>query len=134
MASGTPPTMVAGDSRIDLPASPTAAGLARAFVHRCWSGLESAEIIDAVALCVSELVTNALDHAAPPYELRVARECGRLRVEVEDASERSPVLRALSPTARRGRGIFIVQRIATQWGVEPTPAGKTVWAEFATPG
>jgi two-component sensor histidine kinase len=85
-------------------------------------------------LCVSELVTNALDHAPPPYELRVGRDCGRLRVEVADASARPPVLRPLLPTARRGRGIFLVERIATQWGVEPTSAGKTVWAEFETTG
>jgi anti-sigma regulatory factor (Ser/Thr protein kinase) len=126
--------MIAGDSSLALPALPTSAGLARAFVRRCWSHLESADTIDAVSLCVSELVTNALDHAPPPYELRVGRECGRLRVEVADASVRPPVLRPLAPAARRGRGIFLVERIATQWGVEPTSAGKTVWAEFETPG
>jgi anti-sigma regulatory factor (Ser/Thr protein kinase) len=124
--------MVADESRLALPASSTSAGLARAFVRRCWAHLESDETIDAVALCVSELVTNALDHAPPPYELRVGRGCGRLRVEVADASARPPVLRALSPTARRGRGIFLVERIATEWGVESTNAGKTVWAEFET--
>jgi anti-sigma regulatory factor (Ser/Thr protein kinase) len=123
--------MPAGDS-LDLPASQTSPGVARAFVRRCWSGLENADTIDAVALCVSELVTNALDHATPPYELRVARECGRLRVEVADASARPPVLQALSLTSQRGRGIFLVERIASQWGVEPTTAGKTVWAEFET--
>jgi hypothetical protein len=45
-----------------------------------------------------------------------------------------PVLRPLSSSAGRGRGIFLVEHVATQWGVEPTTAGKTVWAEFATPG
>jgi anti-sigma regulatory factor (Ser/Thr protein kinase) len=124
--------MVVGDSRLTLPPSSSSAGLARAFVRRCWSDLESADTIDAVTLCVSELVTNALDHAAPPYELRVARECGRLRVEVADASSRPPVLQPLSPSAGRGRGIFLVEHVATTWGVEPTHAGKTVWAEFAT--
>jgi hypothetical protein len=42
------------------------------------------------------------------------------------------VLQAPSSASGRGRGIFLVQRIATQWGVEQTTAGKTVWAEFAT--
>jgi anti-sigma regulatory factor (Ser/Thr protein kinase) len=125
--------MMSGNSSLELPALPTSAGLARAFVRRCWSGLENSDTLDAVALCVSELVTNALDHATPPYELRVARGCGRLRVEVADTSAREPVLRPLSLTANRGRGIFLVQRIADRWGVDPTTAGKTVWAEFATP-
>lgn len=121
-----------GDSRLDLPALPTAPGMARAFVRRCWSHLESVDTLDGVALCVSELVTNALDHAPPPYELRIARSRGRLRIEVADASVRQPVLRVLSPASARGRGIFLVERIATRWGVEPATAGKTVWAEFAT--
>jgi anti-sigma regulatory factor (Ser/Thr protein kinase) len=126
--------MVVGESRLDLPEGPTAAGLARAFVRRCWSHLESDETLDAVVLCVSELVTNALDHATPPYELCMTRGRGRLRVEVADTGECTPVLQPLSPSARRGRGIFLVQCVATQWGVESTTAGKTVWAEFATNG
>src|SRR3954471_11085093 len=104
--------MAVGSSTLELPDSPTSAGLARAFVRRCWSDLESNETIDAVALCVSELVTNALDHAPPPYELCVARDCDRLRVEVADASARPPVLRPVSVTAQRGRGIFLVERMA----------------------
>jgi two-component sensor histidine kinase len=94
--------------------------------------LENGDTLDAVALCVSELVTNALDHAAPPYELRIDRSRRRLRVEVADASERQPVLRQITPTAVRGRGMFLVAAVATTWGVQPTNDGKTVWAEFST--
>jgi anti-sigma regulatory factor (Ser/Thr protein kinase) len=126
--------MAVGDSRLDLPASAKAAGLARSYVRRCWSHLESADTLDEVALCVSELVTNALDHAKPPYALRVDRRCGRLRIEVDDASVGPPVLRTLTPAAARGRGIFLVERISTRWGFDPRPAGKTVWAEFASSG
>jgi anti-sigma regulatory factor (Ser/Thr protein kinase) len=126
-----PPPMTAAESRLELPASPSAAGLARQFVRDCWAQFESVDTIDSVALCVSELVTNALDHAAPPYELRVFRGDTYLRVEVTDASAEQPVARPLSPAARRGRGIFLVERVATRWGVESTPEGKTVWAEFA---
>jgi len=122
--------MVADDAKLELPAAPTSARLARAFVRRRWSGAVSSETLDAVTLCVSEMVTNALDHARPPYELRMERGRGRLRVEVADASVRPPVLHPLSLTAPRGRGMFLVQRIASRWGVEPTTAGKRVWAEF----
>jgi two-component sensor histidine kinase len=106
--------------------------MARAFVRQNWADLEDGETLDAVALCVSELVTNALDHAAPPYELRIERSRSRLRVEVADASEGQPVLLPVKPTAVRGRGIFLVEAVATTWGVQPTNDGKTVWAEFAT--
>jgi two-component sensor histidine kinase len=106
--------------------------MARAFVRRSWAGLEDGETLDAVALCVSELVTNALDHAAPPYELRLERHDSRLRVEVADASDGEPVLRPITPTAVRGRGIFLVEAVSTTWGVQPTDDGKTVWAEFST--
>jgi anti-sigma regulatory factor (Ser/Thr protein kinase) len=122
--------MMANQATLDLPSSPTSARLARTFVVGCWSDFVRSELLDAIALCVSELVTNALDHAMPPYELRVARSLGRLRVEVADASARMPVLQPLSLTALRGRGIYLVERTATCWGVEPTTAGKTVWAEF----
>ncbi len=83
-------------------------------------------------LCVSELVTNALDHAVPPYEMRIVRACDRLRVEVADATVLWPVLRPMSPMAVRGRGMFLVQCTATRWGVEATASGKTVWAEFVS--
>lgn len=86
--------------------------------------------LERISLCVSELVTNALDHAAPPYELRVARSSSQLRIEVADASAQLPVLLPQSIAANRGRGIFLVQSTATRWGVEPTTGGKTVWAEF----
>lgn len=126
--------MTTGESMLELPALPTAAAIARSFVRRLWSSLENADTLDGVVLCVSELVTNALDHAIPPYELRVARRNGGLRIEVTDACDRPPVLQPLSPAASRGRGIFLVESIATRWGVEPSPPGKTVWAEFATSG
>ena len=124
--------MAAGDSMIELPGVPAAAGVARAFVRRCLSDLENASALEGIALCVSEMVTNALDHAAPPYGIRVARSSSQLRIEVADASAQLPVLLPQSIAANRGRGIFLVQCTATRWGVEPTTAGKTVWAEFTT--
>jgi len=120
------------DPRLELPAAPRAAGIARDFVRENWSGVASPDMLDNVTLCVSELVTNALDHAIPPYELRLDISDGALRIEVDDASDRRPVVRPVTPASPRGRGMFIVARTATSWGVEATSHGKTVWAEFAT--
>jgi anti-sigma regulatory factor (Ser/Thr protein kinase) len=124
--------MRAEQATLQLPPSPASARLARSFVLRCCGDVAQSELLDGIALCVSELVTNALDHAPPPYELRVARSRGRLRVEVADASARVPELQPQSLTAARGRGIYLVDCTATRWGVERANVGKTVWAEFAT--
>ena len=124
--------MIGGDSRLDLPPVPMAATLARDFVRQCSTELDADDVVDALVLCASELVTNALDHAAPPYRLTVSRWPDRVRIAVADASVRLPVLRAASAVSERGRGIFILEAMANQWGVDPTPAGKTVWAEFLT--
>jgi anti-sigma regulatory factor (Ser/Thr protein kinase) len=118
------------EAQLALPAGPKAAGIARAFVRDHLSSATSGATMDAVTLCVSELVTNALDHAAPPFELRL--ECGRghVRIEVSDATTERPVARAVEPSALRGRGLYLVDQSATRWGVDPYPGGKTVWAEF----
>ena len=124
--------MADAEEQLALPAAPKAAGIARAFVRDKLSPAESTSTVDAVALCVSELVTNALDHAEPPFELRLAREQGRLRVEVSDATSARPVRRHVEPTALRGRGLQFVEQSARCWGVDPTSHGKIVWAEFSS--
>ena len=123
--------MLDGDeAQLALPAAPKAAGIARAFVRDMLLPATNGATLDAVTLCVSELVTNALDHAAPPFELRVACANGHVRVEVSDATRAQPVRRSVTPTALRGRGIQFVDESATSWGVDQCPGGKTVWAEF----
>jgi anti-sigma regulatory factor (Ser/Thr protein kinase) len=118
------------EAELGLPAAPKAAGIARAFVREHLATDSSEATVDAVALCVSELVTNALDHASPPFGLRVLCDCGRVRVEVSDASQARPVRRVVEPYALRGRGLQFVEESASCWGVVPQPSGKTVWAEF----
>ena len=104
--------------------------MARAFVREQLPDTDP-DIVDRVTLCVSELVTNALDHAEPPFVLRIAERSSSLRVEVRDASDCRPVQRDISPTSVRGRGMFLVSLTSSKWGVDELPVGKTVWAEFA---
>lgn len=132
---GTRDHVMDGDeAELALPAAPKAAGLARAFVRENLASTTADATLDAAALCVSELVTNALDHAAPPFELRVACRRGRVRIEVSDSSDAPPVRRPVEPSALRGRGLHFVEHSANSWGVDPRPHGKTVWAEFGAGG
>jgi anti-sigma regulatory factor (Ser/Thr protein kinase) len=97
------------------------------------NGLEALAL--SVRLVVSELVTNAVLHAGTAFSVTVSRDGPRLRLEVRDALP-EPVGRPSSPppTQPNGRGLAIVERLSTQWGVALDPAGKTVWAVFAVTG
>jgi anti-sigma regulatory factor (Ser/Thr protein kinase) len=90
--------------------------------------------LDEMLLCTSEVVTNAVEHGAPPIELVVQRRDHHLRVEVHDGSPLPPRVGDPEPQEARGRGMLIVERCADRWGVEPdATAGKTVWFEIDVP-
>jgi anti-sigma regulatory factor (Ser/Thr protein kinase) len=87
---------------------------------------------DAAVLLTSELVTNAVTHAAPaagPFVLLViAREAAGLRVDVHDGSADLPVLEGAAPAeAETGRGLVLVTSLAAEWGFYRTRAGKAVY-------
>ncbi|MFJ3586446.1 ATP-binding protein [Streptomyces sp. NPDC090127] len=89
-----------------------------------------------VLLVVSELVTNACLHAEGPETLRVLRRAKVLRLEITDRGAGQPAPRTPHRAARPGgHGMFIVQRLCLDWGIERTTGspGKTVWAELAAP-
>lgn len=89
-----------------------------------------------VMLVVSELVTNAVEHAASSTCLRAELGDDRLRLEVDDTSSVEPVVRDPDPArldvprARGGFGLRIVSALAADWGWTSTPTGKSVWVEL----
>ncbi|MCK9898227.1 SpoIIE family protein phosphatase [Frankia sp. AgB32] len=91
-------------------------------------------VIDDVQLVVSELTTNALLHGLPPVEVRILTGGAALRVEVDDASRIVPVRPPVGGDGLTGRGMALVAAAASRWGVDPTPTGKIVWAEFRGEG
>jgi anti-sigma regulatory factor (Ser/Thr protein kinase) len=81
-------------------------------------------------LLVSELATNAVVHARTPMRVSVLHHGERLRVEVRDDDPRPPQPRQPDPMAPGGRGIMLVDMLATSWGVNGNDRGKTVWFEL----
>lgn len=103
---------------------------------RHWVGSTLSGVADdhlsAVMLVCTELVTNAYEHADRPDQIRLwhtLTPC-RVRVEVDDGVPEPPVPGASRLGDHRGRGMILVDKLA-DWGVHPTAAGKTVWAEIA---
>ncbi|GLW14944.1 hypothetical protein Stsp01_16870 [Streptomyces sp. NBRC 13847] len=109
-------------------------GKARAFVRAALPVDQFRHRIDDITLCVSELVTNAVRHGSPAGHLILVRVVVNemlLRIEVHDAGENRPQL--LSPTGddQSGRGLFLVDAFADDWGITPRDGlGKVVWVTF----
>ncbi|WP_031003813.1 SpoIIE family protein phosphatase [Streptomyces sp. NRRL F-5727] len=84
-----------------------------------------------VELIVSELITNAVRHGAPPVALRLLRGDATLTVEVRDGAATAPHLRHAKAGDEGGRGLHICATLSDAWGVRYEAEGKTVWAEIA---
>ncbi|RNG20793.1 ATP-binding protein [Streptomyces botrytidirepellens] len=94
--------------------------------------------VEEVALLVlSELITNAVRHARVPgrqIETRYLHQGDSVRIEVHDTGDPHPRLMTPRPEAVHGRGLFLVDALADQWGVTPRAVvGKAVWAVLAIP-
>lgn len=85
-----------------------------------------------VVLVVSELATNAIEHARTSLVVNLDDGRVRVRVRVRDHSHERPVLRSVEEDPERGWGLRMIARVAS-WGWEPHPDGKTVWAEIERP-
>jgi two-component sensor histidine kinase len=101
---------------------------ARRFAVEMLTGLEP-EVVDSLTVMVSELVTNAVRHAAGEFTVAVDRNEERIRVAVSDNGSGRPSLRHPDPTEPSGRGLQIVSALSDDWGVTETAdrSGKTVW-------
>ncbi|MFI2186327.1 SpoIIE family protein phosphatase [Streptomyces sioyaensis] len=116
----------------ELPADPAVVARARTLAGRQLSEWGMDELLFTTELIVSELVTNAIRHAAGPITLRLIRQ-DALICEVFDTSSTSPRLRHARTTDEGGRGLFIVAQLARQWGTRYTPTGKIIWTEQSMP-
>ena len=121
------------DEEVTLPDGPAGASFARRAMARAadlW--LLDRDLTETALLLVSELATNAVRHGAPPVRLSLRLERNRLRVEVTDSSPALPELGRNGPDQIGGRGLQIVQLLATRWGACALPhrLGKTVWFEL----
>ena len=78
-------------------------------------------------IVVSELVNNAVEHAATMLSLRLSLRQRHLCVAVQDGSVAPPLLRR---PQLRGHGLKLVDAVAGSWGHLQTADGKVVWATF----
>jgi anti-sigma regulatory factor (Ser/Thr protein kinase) len=88
------------------------------------------ELRETAALLTSELVTNAVLHAATEITITIRREPTGLRVEVADDDPQLPAVKQYDEAAATGRGLSVVTALADDWGVTRRAVGKVVWFEL----
>ncbi len=118
--------MTASESFDPDPAAPQQA---RRFVAAQLPGDELADLRDVAELLVSELVTNAVVHAASPVDVEVDSGPDGVLIRVRDADTGPLVMRAGggSELDEGGRGFVLVDRLAEAWGTEHRGGRKCVW-------
>lgn len=120
---------------IELSPTPASVALARRWSSMVLERAGATEVADTMALLVSELVSNVVLHARTPCSLVIDPGEDRIRVEVQDGSDRMPGRREVNdPLAQSGRGMQLVHGLSSAYGVDPEPSGgKRVWFELAVP-
>jgi anti-sigma regulatory factor (Ser/Thr protein kinase) len=117
-----------GRTQIQLRRHPSETGRARRTVAGLCSDLDT-EVVEVAQLLTTELVTNALKHGRGEILLAISRVEGNLRIDVTDDGPGTPEIGGGGPDELGGRGLMVVEALATRWGVAPGTGalGKTVW-------
>jgi anti-sigma regulatory factor (Ser/Thr protein kinase) len=92
-------------------------------------------IVDDAQLCMSEMVTNVVTHVGEgtPVTLAVSIAGTHLRIEVHDPDPRAlPTLVDAVEESESGRGMALIDALASRWGVSLCSDRKITWCELPT--
>lgn len=85
-------------------------------------------------LVLTELSTNAFIHGTPPVTCTVEVGDGELTIRISQPGNAEAVrMRDPDPTVAGGRGLHLVDAIATAWGATNEGPVLTVWATLPNP-
>jgi anti-sigma regulatory factor (Ser/Thr protein kinase) len=90
------------------------------------------EAAEPALLVVTELLSNAVEHGGGPGWLSLELADDAVHVEVRDDAGTPPRLADPDPSQARGRGLQMVDALASEWGWTEDPPGKVVWAAVPT--
>ncbi|MDN5858462.1 MAG: SpoIIE family protein phosphatase [Pseudonocardia sp.] len=114
-------------------------GLREAVLQRTADGAGSIDALaDTAVLLASELCENAVLHAGTEFDVELTVTDTEVRVAVADLGAGPLELHLAQPRRRygraatHGRGLDLVQRLATTWGTRHEPGGRhVIWFELA---
>lgn len=124
-------------AEVTLPGAASSVPTARRFVESLLSAWGHPELGWTAAVCISELAGNAALHTRTTFSLSVSMSRDtQVRLEVRDGSARVPVMRNYGTDATTGRGLRMINELASSWGVDADDGGKVIWLllDAAAPG
>ena len=115
----------------ELAADERAPRLARDIARRWAERAGWLDRADDLILLVSELVANAVVSATGgSIRMVLSLPTGALRCEVTNNGDGWPVHRVVPPTALSGRGLHLVDQLASRWGSVGVDGSTVVWFEL----
>lgn len=120
--------------RLRLPPSPISPSVARNLVGGACQAWNLAPLLHPGRAVISELVSNAVEHARSEMEVSISRRGAALHVSVRDREATLPRIIDLAPAEpdrpldERGHGLRVVHADSVAWGAIPSEGGKVVWA------
>jgi serine phosphatase RsbU (regulator of sigma subunit)/anti-sigma regulatory factor (Ser/Thr protein kinase) len=124
--------------RLRLPPAQSSPAVARAAVQEAVAAGGLRSIADEALLLTTELVTNGVVHAGTELDLEIVTDASSISVMVLDhrrdpialshrGAARTDPQRHLSELEERGRGLLLVDHLASSWGTLHHGTGKGVW-------
>ena len=108
---------------------PNSVGETRRFVAAALLEADLAQLTDLALLAVSELASNAVEHARTSFEVCVTTD-GPLEIAVIDGSSSMPIRTDVDPLDVSGRGLMLLEATGHRWGAEAEGTGKRVFWQY----
>lgn len=117
-----------------LPPEARSSSRSRRFVEGALSRWQLGQLCDAAVLLTSEVVTNAIVHAQTEVRVTITRDdANTVTIAVTDGSTNEPRIQRHSPDSATGRGLGILDVLASSWRVIQQTGGKTVSFTLVAP-
>jgi len=113
-------------TRARFPLDPSSPAAARRFVGRVIAHCPPL-VRERATLMVSELATNAVQHGRSSFTVSIDETSEGIRVEVRDNGRGRPAVGTPTIKDGSGRGLFIVQTLSREFGIETARGKKLVW-------
>jgi anti-sigma regulatory factor (Ser/Thr protein kinase) len=94
---------------------------------------QAAALVAIVELLVSELASNAVQHADTATFTVQVQNSSVVRVAVCDLDGRVPRLHRVGVESHSGRGLALVQDLSDEWGMVRREGGKCLWFQLGRP-